>query len=248
MIKVILVDDEESCISSLEILLTEYCPEVQIMDKCQSVQTGLSAIILHQPDLIFLDIEMPVLNGFDLLQKIKDFPLSVIFTTAYQHYAIKAIRYSALDYLLKPIDYKELIQAVHRFVNQKSKSNTDQFQFLIDKLYQKENTTKKLAIPNLEGFKLVSIDDIISCEADDNYTHILLKNQVKITACRTLKEIQHLLEDSELFIRVHHSFLININEVNQYVRGEGGYVIMNDGSHINVSRNKKDTLLKYLIK
>jgi len=248
MINVILIDDEENCLSSLEILLTEYCPEVQIMDKCQSVKSGLTAIAQHPPDLIFLDIEMPVLNGFDLLEQIKNLPVAVIFTTAYQHYAIKAIRYSALDYLLKPIDYKELIQAVHRYENEKSKPNIEQFQFLIDKLSQKENTTKKLAIPNLEGFKLVSIDDIISCEADDNYTHIILRNKVKITACRTLKDIQHLLEDYKLFIRVHNSFLINIDEVSQYVRGEGGYVIMSDGSHINVSRNKKDTLLKYLVK
>jgi len=248
MIKVILIDDEENCLSSLEILLTEYCPEVQIMDKCQSVKAGLAAINAHRPDLIFLDIEMPVLNGFDLLESIKNFPIAVIFTTAYQHFAIKAIRYSALDYLLKPIDFKELTQAIHRYANQNSKPNVEQFQFLIDKLSHKENTTKKLAIPNLEGFKLVSIDDIISCEADDNYTHILLKDNVKITACRTLKEIQHLLEEYELFIRVHHSSLININEVDQYVRGEGGYVIMSDGSHINVSRNKKETLLKYLVK
>jgi two-component system LytT family response regulator len=248
MIQAILIDDEEGCLSSLEILLTEYCPEVQIMDKCQSVQAGLAAITAHQPDLIFLDIEMPVLNGFDLLEQIKNFPIAVIFTTAFQHYAIKAIRYSALDYLLKPIDYKELIQAIHRYVHQTSRPNTEQFQFLIDKLSQKKHTTKKLAIPNLEGFKLVSIDDIISCEADDNYTHIMLRDQARITACRTLKEIQHLLEDYELFIRVHHSSLININEVTQYVRGEGGYVIMSDGSHINVSRNKKDTLLKYLVK
>ena len=248
MIKVILIDDEENSLSSLEILLTEYCPEVQIKEKCQSVQAGLAAIKMHQPDLIFLDIEMPVLNGFDLLEQIKHYPISVIFTTAYQHYAIKAIRYSALDYLLKPIDYKELMQAIYRYEHQQSKPNTDQFQFLIDKLSKKENTTKKLAIPNLEGFKLVSIDDIISCEADDNYTHIILRNQVKITACRTLKEIQHLLEDYKVFIRVHHSSLININEVSQYVRGEGGYVVMTDGSHINVSRNKKDILLKYLVK
>jgi two-component system, LytTR family, response regulator len=248
MIKVVLIDDEENCLSALEILLTEYCPDVQIMDRCKSVKAGLSAISKHQPDLIFLDIEMPVLNGFDLLEQIKNHALSVIFTTAYQHYAIKAIRYSALDYLLKPIDYKELIQAVHRFVSQQSRPNTEQFQFLIDKLSQKDHTTKKLAIPNLEGFKLVSIDDIILCEADDNYTHIILKNQIRITACRTLKEIQHLLEDYELFIRVHNSSLININEVNQYVRGEGGYVIMSNGSHVNVSRNKKETLLKYLLK
>ena len=248
MIKAILIDDEESSISSLAILLKEYCPDVEIMEKCQSVDAGLKAITLHGPDLIFLDIEMPVLNGFDLLEKIKNRSLAVIFTTAYRHYAIKAIRYSALDYLLKPIDHKELIQAVHRFVRQQSIPNTEQFQFLIDKLSQKENTTRKLAIPNLEGFKLVSIDDIIACEADDNYTHIILKGKIKITACRTLKEIQHLLEEYALFIRVHNSSLININEVDQYVRGEGGYVIMSDGSHINVSRNKKETLLRYLTK
>lgn len=248
MIKVLLIDDEVGCLSSLEILLTEYCPDVQIMDKCQSVNSSLAAIELHQPELIFLDIEMPVLNGFDLLEQIKNLPVSVIFTTAYQHYAIKAIRYSALDYLLKPIDYKELVQAIQRYKKQQSKPNTAQFQFLMDKLSQKDHTIRKLAIPNLEGFKLVSIDDIISCEADDNYTHINLRNQVKITACRTLKEIQNLLEDYNVFIRVHHASLININEVNQYVRGEGGYVIMNDGSHINVSRNKKEALLKYLVK
>jgi two-component system, LytTR family, response regulator len=246
MINAILIDDEENCLSSLEILLTEYCPEVHIMDRCQSVPAGLASIKAHKPDLIFLDIEMPVLNGFDLLEQVKDQSQSVIFTTAYHHYAIKAIRYSALDYLLKPVDHKELIQAVHRMVSQQSKPNSDQFQFLIDKLSQKEHTTKKLAIPNLEGFKLVSIDEIISCEADDNYTHIMLKGHVKITACRTLKEIQHLLEDYPFFIRVHHSSIININEVDQYVRGEGGYVIMSDGSHINVSRNKKEALLKYL--
>ena len=155
MIKVVLIDDEENCLSSLAILLTQYCPEVQIMEQCQSVQAGLSAINTHKPDLIFLDIEMPVLNGFDLLEMVKNYPLAVIFTTAYQHYAVKAIRYSALDYLLKPIDYKELIQAVQRYVNQKSQPNPEQYQFLIDKLSQKENTTKKLASMHEDAQKLL---------------------------------------------------------------------------------------------
>ncbi len=246
MIKTILIDDEINSISSLEILLTDYCPEVNVLEKCASAQAGISAITRLQPDLIFLDIEMPVLNGFDLLEQIKHHSLAVIFTTAYHHYAIKAIRYSALDYLLKPIDPKELIQAVLRYSHQNSRPVTEQFQFLIDKLSQKEHTHKKIAIPNMEGFKLVSIEDIIHCEADDNYTHILLKNKVRITASRTLKEIQHILEEYEWFIRIHHSSLINLNEVSQYIRGEGGYVIMSDGSHINVSRNKKEALLKFL--
>lgn len=246
MIQTVLIDDEINSLSSLEILLGEYCPEVNILEKCPTAQAGIQAINRLHPDLIFLDIEMPVLNGFDLLEQIKHLSLSVIFTTAYHHYAIKAIRYSALDYLLKPLDPKELIQAVHRYNHQNPRPVAEQFQFLIDKLSQKEHTLKKIAIPNMEGFKLVSVEDIVRCEADDNYTHIFLKNKIKITASRTLKEIQLVLEEYDTFIRVHHSSLVNLNEISQYVRGEGGYVIMSDGSHIDVSRTKKEALLKYL--
>ncbi len=246
MIKAILIDDEMNCLSSLEILLNTHCPSVKILRKCQSARDSLPLIANLQPDLIFLDIEMPVMNGFDLLERIQNNPVSVIFTTAFDQYAIKAIRYSALDYLLKPIDPKELVQSVHRLEAQRSKPSLEQFQFLIDKISQKEHTHKKLAIPNLEGFKMISVDDIIYCEADDNYSHIIFKDDTKILASRTLKEIQSLLDEYHIFIRVHHSFLININEVVQYVRGDGGYVMMSDGSHINVSRNKKNNLLKYL--
>ena len=161
MIKAILIDDEKNCLSSLEILLNTYCPSVNILCTSQSAQESLSLITDLEPDLIFLDIEMPVMNGFDLLERIQDHPVSVIFTTAFDQYAIKAIRYSALDYLLKPIDPKELVQAVHRLEAQRSKPTFEQFQFLIDKISEKEHTLKKLAIPNLEGFKMVSIDDII---------------------------------------------------------------------------------------
>ena len=235
-----------SCLSSLEILLNTHCPSVKILRKCQSALDSLSLIANLEPDLIFLDIEMPIMNGFDLLEHIRSNPVSVIFTTAFHQYAIQAIRYSALDYLLKPIDPKELFQSIQRLETQESKPSFEQFQFLVDKISQKEYTHKKLAIPNLEGFKMISIDDIVYCEADDNYTHINLKDDTKIIASRTLKEIQRLLDDYPFFIRVHHSFLINLNEVLQYVRGDGGYVMMSNGSHINVSRNKKKNLLRYL--
>jgi two-component system LytT family response regulator len=246
MIKAILIDDEVNCLSSLEILLNTHCPSVKILKKCQSSLDVLPLIASLDPDLLFLDIEMPIMNGFDLLEQIRNNPVSVIFTTAFNQYAIQAIRYSALDYLLKPIDPKELVQSIQRFESQESKPSFEQFQFLIDKISQKEYTHKKLAIPNLEGFKMISIDNIVYCEADDNYTYIILKDDTKIIACRTLKEIQRLLDDYDIFIRVHHSFLINLNEVLQYVRGDGGYVMMSDGSHINVSRNKKKNLLRYL--
>lgn len=246
MIKAILIDDEVNCLSSLEILLNTHCPSVQVLRKCQSGLDSLPLIANLKPDLIFLDIEMPIMTGFDLLEQIRSNPVSVIFTTAFHQYAIRAIRYCAFDYLLKPIDPKELVLSIQRFETQKSKPSFEQFQFLIDKISQKEHTHKKLAIPNLEGFKMISIDDIIYCEANDNYTHIHLKDETKIIACRTLKEIQRLLDDYDIFIRVHHSFLINLNEVDQYVRGDGGYVIMSDRSHLNVSRNKKKNLLRYL--
>ena len=246
MIRAILIDDEINCLSSLEILLQTHCPSVKILEKTQSAEDGLSLIEDLKPDLLFLDIEMPTMNGFDLLERIRANPVSVIFTTAFNQYAIKAIRYSALDYLLKPIDAKELVQAVQRFEAQMSKPTLEQFQFLIDKISQKEHTHNKLAIPNLEGFKMISVEDIVYCEAEDNYTHIVLKANAKILASRTLKEIQRLLDDYPSFIRVHHSFLINLNEIRQYVRGDGGYVRMSDGAHINVSRNKKKNLLKHL--
>lgn len=248
MISALIIDDEADSRSALEMILSEHSPGVRVLESCPSAREGLRAIQQHKPDLIFLDIEMPLMNGFDLLEQIKNLPVVVIFTTAFHHYAIRAIRYSALDYLLKPIDPEELRGAVNRYEQQKSKPGPEQFQFLIDKLSKKEHTHKKLAIPNMEGFKLISVDDIIACEADDNYTHILLKNKNRIIASRTLKDIQQLLTEYDYFIRVHHASLINLNEVSQYIRGEGGYLIMSDGSHINVSRNKKEALLKYLIK
>ncbi|HNR06985.1 MAG TPA: response regulator [Saprospiraceae bacterium] len=248
MIRSLIIDDEENGRSALQMLVHEYCPDVRVLESCSSAADGLRAIVERKPDLIFLDIEMPLMTGFDLLEKISHLPISVIFTTAFHQYAIKAIRYSALDYLLKPIDPEELIAAVGRYRAQLSKPVADQFRFLMDKLAQKEHTHRKLAIPNMEGFKLVSVDEIVSCEADDNYTHINLKNKSRITASRTLKEIQQLLEDYDLFIRIHHGYLVNLREVSQYIRGEGGYVIMTDGSHFNVSRNKKEALLRHLIR
>lgn len=249
MIRAILIDDESNSISALRLTIEEHCPEVKIIDQCQSPDVGIESILKYQPDLIFLDVEMPEMNGFELLEKIKHQPVSVIFTTAYHHYAIKAIRYSALDYLVKPIDPIELSESIERFKSKKSTiGNQEQFQFLLDQLLRKDHAIKKVAIPNMEGFKLINIDDIHYCEADDNYTHIHLKNKSKITASRTLKDIQVLFSDYPYFMRIHHSFLINVKEVAQYVRGEGGHVIMNDGTELAVSRNKKEMLVKCLTK
>lgn len=245
MIKAILVDDEMHGLDTLSIHLGDYCPQVQVVAKCSSAKKALEAIDKLGPDLVFLDIEMPVMNGFELLEQFEQIPFSVIFTTSYDQYAIKAIRFSALDYLLKPVDPKELIAAVNKVDRQKNKPSNEQFKMLMEQLHQKEGRMSKIAIPTTEGFELIPADEVVRCEADDNYTHIFLKNKSKILASRSLKEMEEQLREFSSFIRVHHSFIVNLNEVVKYVRGEGGYLVMTDGSTVNVSRSRKEALLKY---
>jgi len=243
MLKAVLIDDEMHCLDTLSILISDYCPSVQVSARCQSGKKGLEAIEEIKPELVFLDVEMPLMNGFDLLGKFDQIPFSVIFTTGYDKYAIKAIRFSALDYLLKPIDPKELVGAVHKAQVQKAAPSNEQFRMLMDQIQHKENNLHKIAIPTLDGFELIMVDQIILCEANDNYTQFYLKNGNKITACRTLKEIEEQLDEFSSFLRIHHSFIVNLNEANKYIRGDGGYLIMNNGSTINVSRRRKALLL-----
>jgi two-component system, LytTR family, response regulator len=245
MINAILIDDEKHCLDTLSILLEEYCPEVQILDKCNSAKTALLAIKQKSPSLVFLDIEMPVMNGFELLEHFHEIPFAVIFTTSYDQYAIKAIHFSALDYLLKPIDPKELVAAVQKVQRLKSLPSLEQFQVLLNHVQNKGSNFTRMAVPTTEGYELIDTEEIMRCEADDNYTHIYLKNKNKVTACRTLKEVEAQLQGYPSFIRVHHSYIVNLNEVKKYVRGEGGYVIMSDNSTVNVSRSRKEALLKW---
>jgi two-component system LytT family response regulator len=247
MIKAILVDDEIHCLDTLGILIKEFCPDIEIIEQCNSAKTALSVIQNQQPALVFLDIEMPVMNGFELLEQFKEIKFSVIFTTSYDQYAIKAIRFSALDYLLKPIDPKELMIAVHKATTLKNTPTTEQLKMLMDQLHHKENIFTKIAVPTAEGFEMIPAESVIRCEADDNYTHFYLRDKRRITVCRTLKETEEQLEDFGYFIRVHHSHLVNLNEINKYFRGEGGYLIMSDGSTVNVSRSRKEFLLKKVL-
>jgi len=247
MIRAILVDDEIHCIDTLSILIKDYCPDVEILDKCYSAKAALDVIEKASPELIFLDIEMPVMNGFELLQQFKEFPFAVIFTTSYDQYSIKAIRFSALDYLLKPIDPKELVAAVNKVRLQKIPPSAEQFRMLMDQIHHWDRGFTKIAVPTTEGFELIPADQVICCEADDNYSHIYLKNKRKITGCRTLKEMEEQLQDFGFFIKVHHSYLVNLNEVTKYMRGEGGYLVMNDGTTVNVSRSRKNALMEKLL-
>ncbi|MGZ5219154.1 MAG: LytR/AlgR family response regulator transcription factor [Chitinophagaceae bacterium] len=245
MIKAIIIDDEMHCIETLCLLLTDFCKEVQVIDQCRSAKKGLEAIEKYKPDLVFLDIEMPVMNGFEMLEQFSEIPFAIIFTTSYDQYAIKAIRFSALDYLLKPVDPKELVTAVKKVQEQRHLPMAEQFQMLLKQVQGKGTQFNKIAVPTYEGFELIPVDQVIHCEANDNYTHLFLKDKTKIIACRTLKEMEQQLQDFPFFVRVHHSYLINLNEVKKYIRGEGGYLVMSDGSSVNVSRSRKDSLMKW---
>ncbi len=245
MIKAILIDDEVHCLDTLSILLSDYCPDVAVVGQCMSAKQGVAAVAEHQPSLVFLDIEMPVMNGFEFLEQFKEISFAIIFTTSYDQYAIKAIRFSALDYLLKPIDPKELIAAVRKVQTQKILPAPVQFQILTSQVKNKDGGFNKIAIPTIDGFELIPAEQVVRCEADNNYTHLFLKNKDKIVGCRTLKEMEEQLSDFKYFIRVHNSYLVNLNEVTKYVRGEGGYLVMTDGSIVNVSRSRKEALLKF---
>src|SRR5436190_18631022 len=245
MIKAVLIDDEPHCLGTLGILLKENCSDVQIMDQCNSATKGLQIIQAIKPDLVFLDIEMPGMNGFEMLEQFSEIPFAIIFTTSYDQYAIKAIRFSALDYLLKPIEPNELVSAVKKVQEQRHLPMAEQFQILLKKIQDKDHHFNKIAVPTAEGFEMIRADQVIRCNADDKYTHLFLKNKSKIVACRTLKEMEEQLHDFSFFVRVHHSYMINLNEVAKYVRGEGGYVVMSDGSTVNVSRSRKDALFKF---
>ncbi|MEO6315062.1 MAG: LytTR family DNA-binding domain-containing protein [Chitinophagaceae bacterium] len=245
MITAIIVDDEPDCCESLVMLLERYCPEVKVLDICYGADTALQSIKERAPELLFLDIEMPFLNGFQLLEKLGDINFELIFTTSYDQYAIKAIRFSALDYLLKPVDREELQKAVQKAAHRNKHPLPQQLDLLLQKLRNPSIPINKIAIPTMEGFQLLAAESIISCESDSNYTHLSLKDKRKITASRNLKEIEEMLEDYP-FIRIHNSHIVNINEIEKYIKGEGGYLVMSNGATINVSRSRKELLLKKL--
>jgi two-component system, LytTR family, response regulator len=245
MITASIVDDEPYSCEALATLLERYCPEVKVLDICHSGASALQSIRKQKPQILFLDIEMPHMNGFQLLEKLPEIDFDLIFTTSYDRYAIKAIRFSALDYLLKPIDQEELKKAVQKAVSGVKHPLPQQIEVLLQKLNHPTIAVNKIAIPTMEGLQMVLVENIINCESDRNYTILFLKNKQQIIASRSLKEIEEMLCDYS-FVRVHHSHLVNLNEVEKYIKGEGGYLLMSDGKTVDVSRSRKDILLKKL--
>lgn len=243
MIKTIIIDDEHHGRRSLERALTQYCPEVQLIAICESPEAGLKAIQELKPDLVFLDIQMPLMSGFDVLQQLRVINFKVIFVTSYDHYAIKAIKFSALDYLLKPLDVDDLVHAVRRAREQIFKGNNPyDYQSVLNNINFKSGKIKKLAIPTAEGIDFFKIADIIYCGADGSYTVLHCINKQKQLISKNLKDFENLLSNSG-FYRVHKSSLINLKHVKKYIRGEGGYVILTDDHHISISRRRKEAFL-----
>jgi two-component system LytT family response regulator len=245
MIKAIIIDDEMHCRKTLGMLLKEYCPDVQVIDQCDDSESGVEAIKKGKPDLVFLDIEMPRMNGFEMLEQFSEIPFAVIFTTGYDKYAIKAFRFSALDYLLKPIGHEELKKAVQKIGHKSQHQLAQQLEILLHRLNHQPSAINKIALPTMEGLQMIPVDSIISCASDRNYTVLMLKDKGKMIVSRMLKEMEEILEEYS-FLRVHHSYIVNLNEISRYVKGEGGYLIMNDGSSIDVSRSRKEILLQKL--
>ena len=242
MIRSIIVDDELNSRESLRILVEEFCQGIQVNALCQDVSEAVVAIDKFDPDIVFLDIQLQRETGFDLLTRVKDGRFEVIFTTAYSEYAIKAFKFSAIDYLLKPIDVEELKAAVQKVQKQFTDNVASRLQHLLQNLTTSSSDNYKIALPTAEGLTFVKVGDILYCEASSNYTEITVTDNKKHIVSRTLKEYEDLLGDQN-FYRIHHSTLINLNQIKKYVRGDGGYVIMNNDKALDVSKRKKDGFL-----
>jgi two-component system, LytTR family, response regulator len=237
MLRTVVIDDEQDAIDFLCGALKQYCPDTQVVGCATNVQDGLRVIALRQPDVVFLDITMPSGSGFDLLNQIPDRNFEVIFVTAYNEHAIRAFRYSAIDYLLKPVDIAELVMAVNKVNKTLNRANLNMMNVLLDNL--RSGSPSKLSLPTAMGYEYVLISDIIRIEADRSYCFFYLTHQRKYLVSRCLNDYHQLLQCNNFF-RIHNSHLINMKHVKSYMRSDGGYVEMSDSSQVPVSRTKKD--------
>jgi len=244
-LRAILVDDEQDSRQILSNYLLKYCPQVELLDECKNIQEGLKAIAKHKPDLLFLDIEMPYGTGFDLLEQVGEVNFETVFVTAYDNYAIQALNMSAAYYLLKPVDIDELVAAVEKIHTERQQDNDSlHVQVLLDNIKQENERPKKIMLPTFEGFEIVPLDQIIYCEADDNFTKFHLKNvQKPLLISKTLKYFEDLLPYTK-FVRIHRSSLINTDYVIRYTKGKGGYVTMENDVELEVSPKKKPQFLE----
>jgi len=239
----IIIDDELNCIKVLQNDLKMFCPEVQILDTCQSAKEAMLSIKRNNPELIFLDVEMPWMNGFEMLEILdKEINFEIIFTTAYNQFAVKAFRVSAVDYLLKPIDSNDLTEAVAKAKKSlKEKEDHSNINNLLQNI-KKPSASQKIAISSREGYDFFPLSDIIYCKANGTYTDIMLVNNKKLFLSKPLGEIEGMLP-AEFFERIHHSLVVNIQHINQFKKSSGTFIVMDNGDELNVSKSRKEQLL-----
>ena len=248
MLKAIIVDDEKVSREILKDYLNKYCQDVSVLALADSASKGIEMIKVHRPDVVFLDIEMPKGNGFDMLEQLEEINFETVFVTAYDNYAIQALNHSAAYYILKPVSIDELINAVEKIKKEREKIKPDMHtRILLENIHAPGVQQQKIVLPLQDGFEVVSLQDIIHCEAHDNFTDFYFAGKPKMMICRTLKFYEELLSGSG-FLRVHKSHLVNLNHVTKYTRGKGGQLTMSNQAVIDVSPNKKDELMQHFEK
>lgn len=248
MLKAIIVENEQRSRNMLTSLLKDFCKNVEFMVSVSTVDAAISAIGQYSPDVVFLDIELNEETGFDLLKKLQNIEFEIIFTTAHEHYALKAIKFCAIDYLLKPIDVEDLKTALAKVEMKKEKYILNKnLSVLLQNMNASNTDDHQIAISSMEGLTFIHVSAILYCQSDGPYTIIYLKDDDKIISSKNLKEYENLLNDHPFF-RIHKSFLINLRQMKKYIRGDGGQVLMTNGVTIDVSKRKKIEFLNTLSK
>lgn len=245
MIRSIIIDDEQHCIRALLNDLQMNCPSVDVVDTCNSAKEGMMSIKKNKPDLIFLDVEMPWMNGFEMLELLGNLSFSIIFTTAHDEFAAKAFRISAVDYLLKPVDANDLkiaVQKVERKMNEGG--GLENIANLLRNIKQ-PTQDQKIALPQREGYEFVEVSSILYCQAEGAYTKVVLDNKRTMLISRALGDVEELLPQ-DIFQRIHHSSLVNVSYISQFLRTDGGYVVLGNGEKLAVSKSKKESLMDRL--
>lgn len=240
-----MIDDEINSLQNLQQKLQEFCPSIKVAAIVQRPEEAILLIRQHKPDVVFLDIEMPRMNGFKMLEEFKEIDFEVIFITAYNHYAIDAIRLSAFDYLVKPVAIKELQAAVNRLFYAKKKKSAERLEVLKKSMAEIKTQENKIAIPTSEGIEFFQIKNIVRIESSSNYSKLILNDGQNILVTKLLKDFEEMLLNYR-FYRVHNSHLINLDYIKKYIRGDGGQIVMQNGDMIDVSRRKKDEFLKII--
>jgi len=245
MLRAIIIDDEPKGRSILQQLITFHTPQLHIAGIAANAEEGLQLIDSLNPDVVFLDIEMPGKSGFDMLRDLNRIDFKVVFVSAHNHYSLKAIKFHAFDYLLKPIDLDELKQTVEKLAQSAKLHTHEMVNEMLSASRQGNAEFGKIAIPSLTSIDLINVDDILYCEASANNTYVYLINNKKIVATKNLKEYEALL-GNQRFFRIHHAYLVNLKHVAKYIKGEGGSVILSNQKELEVSRRKKQEFLNTL--